>query len=85
MEVGDVRMTAPANNWTLSTSGTGELVLTPQAAEVLGSADTAVQQAQALRDAILTGIVAQSGIAGGQVVQVKQGPPMVLVIQVPTA
>lgn len=79
-------VTAP-NGWDLSLPIT-ELTLTPEASEALSRADHAVQQAtatrdhaQALRDAILTGIVASAGIRGGQVVQVKAGPPMVLVLQ----
>ena len=72
--------TEATNAWAI-TNPLREVPLTPEAADALGNASAAVQQAQALRDAILTGIVASAGIKGGQVVEVRPGPPTVLVVQ----
>lgn len=70
------------NDWAISGVQPGkELTLTPEAATALANADAQVQHATALRDTLLKGILAQAGIAAGTVVDVKQGPPMVLVLQ----
>lgn len=73
-----------SNDWTLSGVVAKEVTLTPEAATALSQADSALQSAQSLRDAVLRGILAQAGVGTGKVVDVKQGPPMVLVLQVPT-
>lgn len=69
-----------ANDWTIA-NPPPMVTLSEAAAQALTRAQTAVDQAAALRDAILTGIVAQAGVSGGQVVEIKPGPPMVLVLK----
>ena len=71
------------NDWAISGVVAKEVPLTPEAATALANADAQVQQAQSVRDTLLRGILAQAGVAQGKVVEVKQGPPMVLVLQVP--
>lgn len=86
-QMGELAVPSSAGNaWEISSAtqalpGVQPVTLTDHAAQALAKADAAVQHAQALRDAILTGILAQAGLPGGQVVKVEPGPPMVLHVQ----